>query len=144
MLVKHFLYAIAVFGGDDTDECTCIFQCKQHGFGFQKEYGVYCHVGIRFLSVFTLKTSQLVFIRHTCQDGERFFQSFSDGTFNIFIGYIRITMLIEHITETGNDAARRICKRVVKVKEISRIAHCRFLRQSYKLIGIFSLYLFFR
>ena len=57
VLVEHFLYAITVFGGDDADECACIFQGKQHRLGFQKEYGVYCHVGIRFLPVFALKTS---------------------------------------------------------------------------------------
>ena len=137
MLVEHFLNSVTVFGGDDTYECTRIFQGQQYRLGFQKKHGVYCHVGVRFFPVFTFKTGQLLFIRYSRQDRKRFFQCFPDGAFNVFIGYICITMFIEHIAKASNNAARRVCERVIKVKEISRIAHCRFLRQSYKLIGIF-------
>ena len=129
MLVDQFFDPETVFGGDDADEGACIFQCEQYGLGFKEEHRIYRHVRIRLFSVFVFETFQLVGICHTGQDRKRFFQGLSDGAFDGFIGHVVIAVLIEHIAEASDDAARRVCERVIKVKEISCVTHCRFLWQ---------------
>lgn len=54
MLVHHFMDAVAIFGGDDTNLGSSLFQGFQHCNGFGEELGIGGHMYVRFFHIFFL------------------------------------------------------------------------------------------
>lgn len=95
-------------------------QCLD-GFGEKKRIG--SHVDVGFLDILFSEFFQAFAVGYAGQDGERFFQRLADGPFDGRVGYLKITVPLQHMLKAGDDAARGVGKCIVEVEQISRVIH---------------------
>ena len=84
--------AVAIFGGDDTNLGSSLFQGFQHCNGFGEELGIGGHMYVRFFHIFFFIGDECIFVGDAGQDAEWVFKCFSDGAFDTFIGYIGVSV----------------------------------------------------
>ena len=70
MLVHHFMDAVAIFGGDDTNLGSSLFQGFQHCNGFGEELGIGGHMYVRFFHIFFFIGDECIFVGDAGQDAE--------------------------------------------------------------------------
>ena len=73
--------------------------------GFKEKHGIDGHVRICLFYIFFFELSQLAGIGYAGKNGKRFFQRFADGAFDVVVGRVGIAVAVQHVAETGDDAA---------------------------------------
>ena len=111
--------AVAELGRDDSDSCSPCFQGGQHLDCFRKEESVCRHVRVGLLHIFFFVGGECFRLRDAGQNGKGVFERLADSPLDGLVGDAGVSVALQHIAESDDDASPRFGQGVVEVKKIS-------------------------